>query len=176
RRPDPRGRPGPRRPVPALQAGPGGGTEYRLVLDPEGAATIDAALAALSEPRPGPDGTRDPRPAARRRADALLDLVTRAVSSPDGAPPTRTTAQVVVTTTYEDLTSAVRGAGTTLTGQVLPPETVRKLACDATIIPAVLGATGQPLDLGSPTRLFPPRLRRVLWLRDQGCTWPGCTG
>lgn len=155
--------------------GPCGGTEYRLVLDPEGAATIDAALAALSEPRPGPDGTRDPRPAARRRADALLDLVTRAVSSPDGAPPTRTTAQVVVTTSYEDLTSAVRGAGTTLTGQVLPPETVRKLACDATIIPAVLGATGQPLDLGSPTRLFPPRLRRALWLRDQGCTWPGCT-
>ncbi|MGO4243967.1 DUF222 domain-containing protein, partial [Janibacter sp. RAF20_2_2] len=42
-------------------------TRYKLVLDAEGAAIIDAAVAGLSKPVPGPDGERDPRPAARRR-------------------------------------------------------------------------------------------------------------
>ena len=40
------------------------------------------------------------------------------------------------------------GAGTTLTGELLAPETVRRMACDAAIIPAVLGAKSEVLDLG----------------------------
>jgi len=46
-----------------------------------------------------------------------------------------------------------RGAGRTLTGQVLSPQTVRKLACDASIIPMVLGSQSQPLDVGRTKRL-----------------------
>ena len=43
---------------------------------------------------------------------------------------------------YQDLVERT-GAGTTLTGELLAPETVRKIACDAAIIPVVLGVEGR---------------------------------
>jgi Domain of unknown function (DUF222) len=33
----------------------------------------------------------------------------------------------------------------------------------------------QPLDLGAPTPIIPPHLRRAVTLRDQHCRFPGCT-
>ncbi|MFJ6157604.1 HNH endonuclease [Pseudarthrobacter sp. NPDC092184] len=53
--------------------------------------------------------------------------------------------------------------------------TLRKMACDADIIPAVLGSHGEILDLGRKTRLFTPAQRLALTARDQGCTFPNCT-
>ena len=56
----------------------------------------------------------------------------------------------------------------------LAPETVRRLACDASVVPVVLGSRGEVLDLGRTVRLFSPAQTRRLWLRDGGCTYPGC--
>ncbi len=156
--------------------GPAGLAEYRLVLDPDGAATIDSAVAALSAPVPGPDGQPDLRPATLRRADALVDLVARAVSGPDGLP-TTDRAQVVVTMSIDQLTDTLdaRGGGLTGTGEILTPATVRRIACDAGIIPMVLGTRGETLDLGRRVRLFTPGQRLLLWRRDGGCSYPGCT-
>ncbi|HJW00194.1 MAG TPA: DUF222 domain-containing protein, partial [Arthrobacter sp.] len=53
--------------------------------------------------------------------------------------------------------------------------TLRKIACDADIIPALLGTHGEILDLGRKTRLFTPAQRLALTARDQGCTFPNCT-
>ena len=53
--------------------------------------------------------------------------------------------------------------------------TLRKIACDADIIPALLGTHGEILDLGRKTRLFTPAQRTALTARDQGCTFPNCT-
>jgi hypothetical protein len=53
--------------------------------------------------------------------------------------------------------------------------TLRKMACDADIIPAVLGSHGEILDLGRKTRLFTPAQRLALIARDKGCTFPNCT-
>ena len=75
---------------------------------------------------------------------------------------------------YQDLLDRT-GAGTTLTGELLAPETVRRIACDAGIIPAVLGAKGQVLDLGRTTRLVTAKQHLALSLRDRGCTFPGCS-
>jgi hypothetical protein len=36
-------------------------------------------------------------------------------------------------------------------------------------------ARSQPLDLGTPTPIIPPHLRRAVTLRDQHCQFPGCT-
>ena len=33
----------------------------------------------------------------------------------------------------------------------------------------------QPLDVGTPTPVIPPHLRRAVTLRDQHCRFPGCT-
>jgi len=61
-----------------------------------------------------------------------------------------------------------------LTGRLLAPETIRRIACDATIIPVVLGSDSEVLDVGRARRLFTPGLLRTMWLRDRGCTIPGC--
>lgn len=162
-----------RRAMYALPAS-GGMTEYRLYLDPEGAAIVDAAVAALSKPRPAEDGAPDLRGAPTRRADALLTIVERGVSAPEGTSQT-TKAQVFVTIGLSELLSQAQGAGLTMTGQVLSPGVVRRMACDGGIIPAVLGSEGEVLDQGREVRLFTPGQQRALWHRDQGCTFPGCT-
>ena len=80
----------------------------------------------------------------------------------------------MVTIDNHTLKDAVRGAGRTLDGTVLSPQTIRKLACDASIIPMVLGSQSQPLDVGRTKRLVTPALLAALWARDKGCTFPGC--
>ncbi|GAB2720670.1 hypothetical protein GCM10027038_18950 [Arthrobacter bambusae] len=70
-----------------------------------------------------------------------------------------------------------QGGGTgslTFTGPV-PAATLRRLACDADIIPVVLGGEGQVLDIGRASRIFPPHLRKAITARDKGCAFPGCT-
>lgn len=51
----------------------------------------------------------------------------------------------------------------------------RRLACNATIIPAVLGADSEVLDVGRASRLFTKAQRRALLLRDETCRTEGCS-
>ncbi|WP_425483911.1 DUF222 domain-containing protein [Fodinicola acaciae] len=60
-------------------------------------------------------------------------------------------------------------------GLTISPETARRLACDADIIPVILNSEGVPLDVGRKERLAGPELRKALIARDKGCTRPGCT-
>jgi len=59
-------------------------------------------------------------------------------------------------------------------GPALAPDTVRRIACDATIVGLVEGADGEPLNVGRKTRSIPPALSRALRARDGGCRFPGC--
>jgi uncharacterized protein DUF222/HNH endonuclease len=61
-----------------------------------------------------------------------------------------------------------------LGGQPITAEQARRIACDAAIIPTILGSNSEPLDLGRATRTIPPAIRRALILRDKGCIHPGC--
>ncbi|TQM54586.1 HNH endonuclease signature motif containing protein [Humibacillus xanthopallidus] len=67
------------------------------------------------------------------------------------------------------------GTGITLSGDVLSPGVVRRMACDAQIIPMVLGGDSKPLDVGQRRRLFTRSQRLALGVRDKGCSWQGCT-
>ena len=58
-------------------------------------------------------------------------------------------------------------------GAPIAPETARRLACDAAIVP-LLERAGRPLSVGHKTRSVPPALRRALASRDRGCRFPGC--
>ena len=51
----------------------------------------------------------------------------------------------------------------------------RRLACNAQIIPVVLGGNSEILDLGRTQRLFSPAQHRALRLRDRTCRAQGCT-
>jgi hypothetical protein len=60
-------------------------------------------------------------------------------------------------------------------GPALPPATVRRLCCDASLVAILERSDGRPLDVGRKTRAVPPALQRALRARDQGCRFPGCT-
>jgi Domain of unknown function (DUF222) len=59
-------------------------------------------------------------------------------------------------------------------GVTLPVETVRRMACFANIIPAVLGADGVLLDLGRSQRLATAQQRTALRAMYSTCGAPGC--
>ena len=71
--------------------------------------------------------------------------------------------------------SRTRGGGSCQSGDVLTAASVRRMACDAAIIPVILGSDSQPLDVGRQERLVTRAMRTALWLRDQGCSFPGCS-
>jgi hypothetical protein len=84
-----------------------------------------------------------------------------------------------VTIDWETLRDGLTATPTSLGGRLgsgisIHPTTARRLACDATLIPAVLGSAGEPLDIGRATRIVPAGMRRALVLRDGGCRFPGC--
>ncbi|MBU2665642.1 HNH endonuclease [Actinoplanes bogorensis] len=138
------------------------------VLGAEDAATLSAALHPLCRPIPGDD--RAPR---QRRADALIDVCRLALRTGElpydgGQPP-----QLAVTVAYDPLTRAL-GVATADTGERLGPATARRLACDAQILPIVLGGDGQILDAGRSRRTATGILRRALHVRDGGCAFPDC--
>ncbi len=154
-------------------------TAYRLVLDPESAATLEAAIGPLAAPAPNPEtGARDLRTAGQRRANALIEVCRRATTAGHhlcgGAKTT-----LFVTMGLTELRDAVGGAGTIVgtpaAGVMLAPETVRRLACEADIVPTVLGTRSEVLDLGVTARLFTRAQTKMLWLRDGGCSFPGCS-
>src|SRR3954451_3385937 len=146
---------------------------YRLRLNPEGQAVLEAILGPLAAPQPSSETGSDLRSSDQRRAEALLEVCRRATAA-GGAAPTTPKAAVAVTMDWADLAERT-GAGTTLTGELLAPETVRRMACDAAVIPAVLGGRSELLDLGRTVRLVTPKLFLGLCLRDRGCTFPGCS-
>jgi hypothetical protein len=59
-------------------------------------------------------------------------------------------------------------------GTAISPDTARRLACDAAIIPMVLGSRGEILDQGRRTYRPTTAQRHALWVRDRHCRFPGC--
>jgi hypothetical protein len=60
------------------------------------------------------------------------------------------------------------------TGATLAPGVVRRLVCDAGILPVVLGTGSRVLDTGREHRLATLAIRQALAIRDRGCGFPGC--
>ncbi|WP_145228044.1 HNH endonuclease [Rudaeicoccus suwonensis] len=57
---------------------------------------------------------------------------------------------------------------------MIDPTTARQLACDADLIPVVLGSRSEPLNVGRHKRLVTAGLRTAVIIRDRHCTFPGC--
>ena len=56
----------------------------------------------------------------------------------------------------------------------IEPETARRLACDSTLLGAIVDEHGDVLALGRTRRLVSRPLRRALMIRDRMCRFPGC--
>jgi hypothetical protein len=118
------------------------------------------------------DESGDWKPLRRRLGEAFVAYVER--YPVDATPQTAgVNATVVVTMTLEQLL-AEQATALLDDGSRMSAGQARRLACEAGIVPAVLGTTSQPLDLGRTARLFNRAQRVALGLRDGGCTARGC--
>jgi hypothetical protein len=155
---------------------PDGGLTHYGSLGAESAAVVLAALDAYGAPRPSDDGRPDMRDAATRYAEAFVSICRVASGSAQsptvhGEPP-----HVVVTVGLDALEHRLGAEpGRLAHGAPLSAAAVRRLACDAKVIPVVLGASSEPLDIGRATRVVPASMRRALEVRDGGCVMRGCT-
>ena len=91
-------------------------------------------------------------------------------------------AEIVVHIDYELLSGHVSELGLsdartcrTLNGSELTVETIRRLACEAEIIPLVLDGKSVPLDVGKSKRLATAYQRRALAAVHETCAIDGCS-
>ncbi|HEY3556319.1 MAG TPA: DUF222 domain-containing protein [Kribbella sp.] len=169
------------------------GVKFRGFLANEDAELLRAVIHAGARPHKTSDGELDPRSREKRQADALTTALTLAAkawdtntAAPDpaagatedpsaeevrrGVPGHGAKANITVTIDLEDLKAAIANAiGHTVYGDGLSAATIRRLACDAKVIPLVLGSNSEPLDVGRCERLVTRAMRRALNTRDRGC-------
>ena len=152
---------------------PDGTVGLRGVLDKEAGALAYALLGPLAAPSPASDGVPDLRDTEARYGDALVQVLKLASTV---APDARGERPHIVVTIGLDGLQHKLGCppGRLATDAPISPGAARRLACDAAVIPLVLGSRGEPLDIGRASRLVPAGLRRALIARDRGCAFPGC--
>ena len=112
-------------------------------------------------------------PNDHRQAQALIALVNGASESVSDVP---ARAEIVVHVDLETLRHGLHAGGTcrTALGADLPVETVRRLACEAEILPVVLDGRSVPIDVGRSKRLATVHQRRALEAIYPTCAIPDC--
>ncbi|WP_122260988.1 HNH endonuclease signature motif containing protein [Ornithinimicrobium cerasi] len=165
------------------------GSVRRIVMTFGDDADHEAVRAILTSPLAAPaskeeqevTGVEERRTPGQRRYDALMTVLRRGVAGTQGQP-TTPKATLVVTMDLQTLRRELGeagdgrpGCGSTLAGASVSASTIRVLACEADIIPVVLGGPSEVVDQGRRRRLVTPGQRIRLAARDKGCTIPGCT-
>ena len=103
-------------------------------------------------------------------ADAYADMAAASLAAGAKGASAAPAARLLLVVDYNAVTGALTGR--LPNGTSLSPATVRRVACDAAVIPAVFDGPGQPLDIGAELRLVTPGQRAALEARDGGCR--GC--
>ena len=137
------------------------------------------ATAPEEAPRPGETAKEtNARLRARRLYQLVFDAITRLIDPPtpeDVWMPMNSRIDILVTITYEALAGITNDPGFTQHGELISAATARRLACNAGILPLVMGGKSQPLDLGRKVRYFTKAQKRAIAARDRGCANPGCS-
>jgi hypothetical protein len=142
---------------------------------------IERVRDAITPPKPETEAgaTAGAKPLAALRpsaADALVHIASAVLegngTAVDDPAPDR--CQVVIHVD-RDLTSSDAALAARLEdGTPVSAETLRRVCCDGGVVAAVVDPQGAVLDVGRRTRAIPTAIRRALWIRDQGCRFPGC--
>lgn len=140
--------------------------------DPITADMLRSLIEAKTAPRhrQDPTGHRPDHAAVMGEAFNALVRQIPATDQHGGVPAT-----LVVTISEDALLERTNAAGVTSHGTRISASQARQLACNAGIVPAVLGGNGLPLDLGRRQREFSTAQRLALAQRDLGCAHPGCS-
>jgi Domain of unknown function (DUF222) len=147
-----------------------GGSVVSGFLDPEAAAIVGKRLEA--QVPPDPNDASPARTRAQRWADALVELFR-------GDAPDRAVPAVDVLSHHEVLAGHPLTDLESLRCDIesfgpIPRVTLERLACDCTLSRVMMRTGSEVLDYGRRTRTVPPRLRRLVRIRDEHCQYPGC--
>ena len=143
-------------------------TDIRL--DPEADAKVWTAINAAINNRPA-DPSDTVVPWAHRAADAVVDLIIGARTVHPRVP------EVSVLIDLDTLTGRAHRHGIVCEladGTPMPVAMVRRLSCDAHIVPITLAADGTVLDVGRSSRLATVAQRQALRAMYATCAYPGC--
>lgn len=160
-----------------------GGLNLSGYLDPERGAALWSRIEKIREQmfHQGDDPQLEVmpwvEPNEHRAALALVHVFDAGASSDDDHDtPTPARAEVVVHIDLASLTAGPHAHSTahTVYGGDLPVATIRRLACEAEIIPVVLGGHGVPIDVGRSRRLATANQRRALEAFHSTCAVPDC--
>jgi hypothetical protein len=152
-----------------------GSSHVKGYLDPELTAQLRAQLGPLAAPRSSSEGTPDMRSVSQRNADALAELLRRYAGADLSPTSHGASATVTVTMTLETLEQRLGSTAAMLDWSgPISAATARRLACDARVIPVVLGSAGEPLDVGRSSYPVTLPIWRALVARDGGCAFHGC--
>jgi hypothetical protein len=110
----------------------------------------------------------------QRRADALIAMINRHEVTKQAPASGGDRPRVVVKLNYDQLHRDAAGAGLISDDATLSAGELRRICCEAELIPAVLGGASEILDVGRTHRLVTPAIRTAITLRDGGCIFPGC--
>ncbi len=159
------------------------GTDGMVVLHAEidqvSGDRVKIALGAMSDKMLVDDIAYDPiRTFEQRNADALVALITQqpadnanpAVVAPGGGTRPQKTV-LVISADYDAIEGRLKNAGL-IDGTPIELDELRRLACDADIVPMIFGAEGQPLYVGRAQRAVTKAQKLALYKRDRRCV--GC--
>jgi hypothetical protein len=141
-------------------------------LTPEVGEMLEQALSSAATAA----GSEDTRTVAQRQHDGFGDILRHYLAHADLPAVTGERPRLVVTIDYDALRGELHEAwGRLPSGAHVSPAVARRLACDAEILPAVLSARGDVLDIAVGSRSFSTAVRRAAWLEQNGrCAFPGC--
>ncbi|KRF36810.1 HNH endonuclease signature motif containing protein [Nocardioides sp. Soil805] len=159
-----------------------GTTSIRIRVPDATAGRLLTYLHAWTNPRKSDDGqsgrstggtdNRSKAPYATRLGHAFCDLLEHL--DPTRLPVHGGTATTVVVTMDLDALITGLGVATTSTSGRITASEARRLACNAGLVPAVLGGKSEVLDLGRAYRLYNTAQRKAMGIRDGGCRAEGC--
>ena len=144
-------------------------------LPQEAYAQTKACVDAWAETIPGEDKI----PLDQRRCDGFMGMVDSA--TPGRGPKEVTGANPFLVVAHVPLEDLVEGSGHPSDlaaelehGGLIDVETVRRLACDATVVVAVDDKVGHTMYEGRAKRFPTGAQRREVIRRDRACRFPGC--
>jgi len=153
-----------------------GKAQGRFTLPEAQAAMLEKALRAIAAPKHQRAvhgaGSYEHRPSPERMGQAFCEYVERYPT--EGLPESGgVNATVVVTMTLETLRGGLAAAALD-SGEEISAGQARRLACEAGLVPAVLGTGSVVLDLGRRTRLHTAAQRLALTIIQKHCQHPTC--
>lgn len=157
----------------SLSQGHDGRFTGHLDLDCVTSARLATAIDPLCRPVAADDGGPDPRSMAKRRADALEQIVVDYLNRSSRPTQGKSVPNLMIMMQVDALDPETRSGGDRMAWMnwagPISARLADALACDSTMSRVLIDSESVPLDVGVDSRLVPAGIRKAVIVRDGGC-------